>query len=148
MYIAFVRSLLLASGLLLPLVGLAQAGSDTSLAETLKANRWQKRVLLLCAASSDQPALKQQQTLLAQDKAGLQERDMLVLDLVTTEMSTADKQFLRQKLGIAEAPFTAVLIGKDGGIKRKDTAPITPQRLFGTIDTMPMRRQEAKGKKP
>jgi len=35
-----------------------------------------------------------------------------------------------------------VLIGKDGGEKLRSAQPITAERLFATIDAMPMRQSE------
>ena len=49
---------------------------------------------------------------------------------------------LRERLGLPADSFRAVLIGKDGGAKITAAAPIAPQRLFATIDAMPMRRTE------
>ncbi len=49
-------------------------------------------------------------------------------------------------MGIQANPFTAVLIGKDGGVKEKSSRPIPPADLFGTVDKMPMRRQEMRRK--
>ncbi|RZK33884.1 MAG: DUF4174 domain-containing protein, partial [Hymenobacter sp.] len=40
--------------------------------------------------------------------------------------------------------FSVVLIGKDGGVKLAQTQPLAPENLFGTVDKMPMRKQEAK----
>ena len=49
---------------------------------------------------------------------------------------------LRHRLGLPAKTFRVVLVGKDGGAKLASDAPIPPSRLFGTIDAMPMRRQE------
>jgi hypothetical protein len=38
--------------------------------------------------------------------------------------------------------FKVVLIGLDGGIKLQKNGQLTPEELFGTIDSMPMRRAE------
>ena len=39
-------------------------------------------------------------------------------------------------------PFEVVLIGLDGGVKLRQTLVLSCQKLFGTIDVMPMRRAE------
>ena len=39
--------------------------------------------------------------------------------------------------------FAAILIGKDGGIKLRADRPVAPDQLFGLIDSMPMRANEA-----
>ena len=133
--------LLLASGLAIGSLVQARAG-EPSLVERIKAQRWQKRVIVLCAPTAESAELKQQKTSLAAAEAQMQERDMLVLEAVETSLSPAEKQYVRQTLGVAPGSFAIVLVGKDGGVKRKETSPIAPQALFKTIDTMPMRRQE------
>lgn len=40
--------------------------------------------------------------------------------------------------------FTFLLIGRDGGEKLKSSEVVTPGKLFGLIDAMPMRKQEVK----
>jgi hypothetical protein len=80
-------------------------------------------------------------------EAQVKTRDMLVLEAIETELTTAEKQYVRQTLGITPGSFAVVLIGKDGGVKRKDSKPIDPKVLFETIDTMPMRRQEMRTNK-
>jgi hypothetical protein len=113
-----------------------------SLPETVKASRWKHRVLLLYAPTPDDADLQRQRQLLAPARAGLQERDMLVLEAVESTLPDADKSYLHQTLGLRAGAFAAVLIGKDGGVKRRDQKPVEPKTLYGTIDTMPMRREE------
>ena len=45
---------------------------------------------------------------------------------------------------VAPTDFTVLLLGKDGGEKLRSTKPISFETLRDTIDTMPMRKQEAK----
>ncbi|MGY2131615.1 DUF4174 domain-containing protein [Hymenobacter sp. HD11105] len=132
---------LMASGLALNC--LAQANrTEVSLPERIKAQRWQKRIVILCAPTAETPALTQQKASMRAAEAQVKTRDMLVLEAIETELTTAEKQYVRQTLGITPGSFAVVLIGKDGGVKRKDSKPIDPKVLFETIDTMPMRRQE------
>ncbi|MEM7519319.1 MAG: DUF4174 domain-containing protein [Planctomycetota bacterium] len=37
-----------------------------------------------------------------------------------------------------------MLVGKDGGIKRRWSEPLEPQEVFELIDVMPMRRSEVR----
>lgn len=134
--------LLLASGLVVS-SALAQA-SEGSLATWLPKQRWQKRVVLLCAPNSASSELKAQRQQLAAAPAELQERDIVVREVLFDQLSGPDRQYITQKLGVKPTGFTLLLIGKDGGVKRRETAPISQASLFGTIDTMPMRRQEAR----
>jgi hypothetical protein len=77
----------------------------------------------------------------------MQERDITVREVLFEQLSSADQQYLTQKMKVKLSGFTLVLIGKDGGVKRRETQPITPESLFQTIDVMPMRRNEARSAK-
>jgi hypothetical protein len=135
--------LLLLTGGLLISAALAQT-PEAALASWLPKQRWQKRVVLLCAPNSATPEWKAQRQLLAAASAELQERDMVVREVLFDQLSASDQQYLTQQLRVKSSGFTLLLIGKDGGEKRRETAPIRPASLFGTIDSMPMRRQEAR----
>ncbi|OWP63867.1 hypothetical protein CDA63_06550 [Hymenobacter amundsenii] len=121
----------------------AQTAPAASLVSTVKAARWRQRVLLICAPTATDAQLLKQRALLQPARAGLTERDLLVQELPWASLPEADRNYLRQ-LGGSPDSFRVLLIGKDGGVKRRDTAPVTPAALFATIDGMPMRRQEMK----
>ncbi|HEX8426568.1 DUF4174 domain-containing protein [Hymenobacter sp.] len=126
----------------------ATSSTKTSLAALLKASRWQKRVLLLCAPSATDANLLRQRQLLAPARADLDARDLLVHEVQLNHLSAADKKYLTETLRIPLTSFTTVLIGKDGGVKRRETEPVAPASLYSTIDVMPMRQQEMRqGKK-
>ena len=102
-------------------------------------------------ADASDPRVEEQANLLLAGRDALAERDMLVLvvtgDRVTTIFGEAppgvDAPSLRARYGVDTAsPFTALLIGKDGGVKWRETRPADPAELFVLIDTMPMRRAE------
>ncbi|SMB97214.1 conserved hypothetical protein [Hymenobacter roseosalivarius DSM 11622] len=138
---------LLLSGLVLGTVAQVPA-TKSSLPERIEAQRWRKRIVVLYASTAESAKLKQQLASLATAKAQVQARDILIIEAIETCLSTTEKQYIRQTLAVEPGDFAVVLIGKDGGVKRKETNPIDPKTLFETIDTMPMRRQEmrAKGK--
>lgn len=132
------------------LLGLLLFTSQTSkpmpLEQTLREYRWKKRVLLLAAPTAEQTDFKTQRALLNADKAGMAVRDFVVLEVFYNQLSAADQRFLLKKTGAVPPQFTAVLIGKDGGVKQQSRRPITPAALFGTVDKMPMRREEMRKK--
>jgi hypothetical protein len=131
-------SLLLLSMFLLS----AQTPTPASLEQTLRKSHWKKRVLLIAAPNAEQVDFKTQKALLAAHQADLAERDFLVLEVLYDQLSAADQRYLAQKVGVQPPRFTAVLIGKDGGVKEKSSHPIPAADLFGTVDKMPMRRTE------
>lgn len=116
-----------------------------SLAEALRAARWQHRVLLIGAPTASQADFQHQKKLLAAEAKGLAERDFQVIEVPYNQLTPADRQCWTQQLGQPVTGFRAVLIGKDGGIKRTETEPLAPASLFGTVDKMPMRRREMRG---
>ncbi len=121
----------------------AQTAPNISLEATVKAAHWRQRILLICAPTATDAQLLKQRALLQPARAGLTERDLLVRELPWNTLSEADRNYLRQ-LGVKTDSFRVLLIGKDGGMKRRDTEPVAPTALFATIDGMPMRRQEMK----
>ncbi|MFD1873974.1 DUF4174 domain-containing protein [Hymenobacter bucti] len=136
---------------LLPLVGLVLAAAlgvaqtpRPGLAQQLRASHWQKRVLLIGAPTAGQADFQRQQKLLAAVPGQLQERDLVVLELPYDQLSAADRQYWTRELKQSLTGFSVVLIGKDGGVKRTETQPLPVADLFGTVDKMPMRRQEAR----
>jgi hypothetical protein len=123
----------------LGLAAVAAMAAGAALAGPLDGYRDRARVLVLSAPDSGDAQLRAQRAALASVRAGVAERDLVVLEAVG---SGAEARALRERLGLPADSFRAVLIGKDGGAKITEAAPIAPQRLFATIDAMPMRRTE------
>jgi hypothetical protein len=105
-------------------------------AADLDGYRWRNRPVLLFAPSADDPGYAEQRAALQAARAGLVERDIVVL----SDTDPAADGALRRRLEPAD--FEVLLVGKDGGVKLRRQAPIPPAELFGVIDAMPMRRQE------
>lgn len=140
MKIIFILSLWL--GLALANSASTNAPTPSLLAKTIKANRWKKRLLLIVAPSVIDPYFKRQKALLTTVANELRERDFLVIDALTNQLSAVDKHYLMQTIKLKNTGFAVVLIGKDGGVKRTETKPIDPADLFEMVDKMPMRREE------
>jgi hypothetical protein len=108
--------------------------------DPLATYRWKSRVLLVFAPRADAPALAEQRRFIEKQKAGVQERDLVVLELT----SGAKAETLRRQFAVKPEEFRVILMGKDGGEKLRKSAPIAPDELFGLIDSMPMRQREAR----
>ena len=121
--------------------------SPPDLKQWLANNQWQHRLVLVYAPTDSDPDLKRQRALLATASAGLAERDLLVRELLADQLPDEDRAFLAQTLRITGSTFRVLLIGKDGGVKTRQTSPITPKQLFDTIDGMYMRQQEMKNRR-
>ena len=98
-----------------------------------------KRVVAIYTTSADNANYKQQIALLNADKPGLNSRDIVVETYIYNEENAAI--FNKNKI---KGFFTVTLTGKDGGEKYRSTQPVTLQKLYATVDAMPMRKQEAK----
>jgi Domain of unknown function (DUF4174) len=116
----------------------------------LSDQQWHHRIVLLFAPSKRSPAYQQQMAQWQAHQAGMQERDLKLVEVLGAgesrvdgqPMTSASAERLRQQFGITSQSFAVILIGKDGTEKQRDGVPIEPTALFRTIDAMPMRQQE------
>jgi hypothetical protein len=101
------------------------------------------------AGNGNDAALALQRQNFADHRSGLVERDIVVIWVVGNSVrsefgqppgSTAAQ--LRARFGMQKPGFRIFLVGKDGGIKLSQSRPLTVNRLFRTIDAMPMRVEE------
>jgi hypothetical protein len=115
---------------------------------------WQERLLILVAPSADDPAIVRQKRALRDAGDALAERRLRIIELYSEpdsddsgRLAPAQRRAIREGLGVASSDRQLVLIGLDGGIKRR--APLaTPLRdILQQIDGMPMRRQEIEDRK-
>jgi hypothetical protein len=112
---------------------------------------WQNnRVFIVFTDASDQRLEAQTNALLAHRDA-IADRDMTAIAVVGDHIKSiygdvpadTNAKALRARYQVeAGSSFTALLIGKDGGVKWREQRPADPSELFALIDTMPMRRQE------
>lgn len=117
---------------------------------SLDTHKWKNRLLLVFAPSEASAVYKQQMQLLVEQKAGLDDRDLLVVKLLATGTSYLDSQPIdemtaaqfRSQFNVGPEEFRVILLGKDGTQKRRDDNPVEPAVIFNQIDAMPMRQQE------
>jgi hypothetical protein len=98
-----------------------------------------KRILTLYTIEADQPVFKEQLLLLGKERAGLQERDVIIKTVIHSDQTAA--VFKKKNI---RAKFTMTLTGKDGGEKFRSNKLTSVSELYGIIDVMPMRKSEAK----
>ncbi|SFI03388.1 DUF4174 domain-containing protein [Methylobacterium brachiatum] len=123
-------------------LGLAALTFGAAMAGPLDTYRWRSRVLVLSAPDPADADLRAQRAALGPMRGGVAERDLVVVEAIG---DTPEARALRAQLSLPAGEFRAVLVGKDGGAKLTAAAPIPPQKLFATIDAMPMRRGEIEG---
>lgn len=120
-------------------IALSLAATPMMAAASLSAFQWENRILVILGDPGT-PHYVDQLRRLDEARPGLAERDMLVLGV--SGNGTLDADAVRQSLDPSGAAFEVVLIGKDGGVKHRQDAPIDPAELFAIIDAMPMRASE------
>jgi len=107
---------------------------------SLDALRWEKRPLVVFAPAAGDPRLKRQLAAVEAARAGFDKRDMELV--VVPGLMTAIQPGLRRRFDVGEDEFVVLLIGKDGGVKRRETKPVALGPVFKQIDGMPMRQRE------
>lgn len=98
------------------------------------------RIIWIFASDAGDASFMAQKSILAKDAAGLKERDIVVQEVIGSK--TNEAAFKKYKA--SATGFTFILTGKDGGEKLRSNEPISLEKLFNTIDAMPMRQQEMK----
>ena len=136
----------------LPLTGHGQNVSGSS-DKPLSAYRDKNRVLLVFAASPQDGAYIDQMKLWQGEKAGFDDRQLVVMLVFGNAKNTPPKTLepllpLMKKYGIDSNSFSVVLIGKDGHDAFHTAKPTPASVLYGIIDAMPMRRAETKRNLP
>ena len=112
--------------------------------------RWNKRVLVISAATADDRNLVEQQQELATTAEAFANRDMVLVTLLDNavstagdrELTTAEASAARAFVGIETGSFSLLLIGKDGSVKLSAESATPMTEIYALIDTMPMRQRE------
>ncbi len=112
--------------------------------KTLAAYRDNHRVLLVFAASDQDPAYLTQKKLWKSEKAGFDDRQLVVLPVFAEGRSgdTDPPGELAKRFGVETGKFAVILIGKDGHDAYRTGEPVKAEALYERIDAMPMRREE------
>jgi hypothetical protein len=127
--------------------------------DPLSAYRWTHRLLVVYV-----PETESGQAMLRTFRASLDDRmqDVLARDLLivpvgdlprpgealrpAVDLGARERSDVRRRFGLQSREAQLLLIGKDGGIKaRQSGAVLDLERIFELIDSMPMRRAEMQG---
>ncbi len=125
---------------------------SSTMGQVLKSHLWQDRVILVFASDMQDSNLQTQLQFFEKNLDGLKERKLTVYQITPTTLkkNSADffeknfKENLYQKYKPNKNEFTFILIGLDGGEKMRSTKVVSLAKLFGEIDSMPMRQWEIK----
>lgn len=132
------------------IIGFMIFGSMLNDVEVLSLNdfRWENRIIIVNSDLAQTKKSKQLE-LLMQDTIGLKDRNLLVFsvenemahELVNEKLYKIGEEQLT-KLNFTKGSFEIILIGKDGGIKLRNTSIVQNSEIYGLIDRMPMRQAE------
>jgi hypothetical protein len=125
---------------------LALSGAE---AYDLGQHQWRHRLLILVAPGGDDPLLAEQRRRIAQRRDAMLERDLLVFQILRDRGLAGERGLpagmltqLREQLDVTADDRLMILIGKDGGVKRRAPLSTDLAEIFSQIDAMPMRREE------
>lgn len=119
--------------------------------------QWKYRILVIYTVDNSAEEFLGQIQQFTQNIEAFDERDVVVFHAYNDELVALSKQpeglaisasSVKSALGIAsEDKFQVILVGKDGGIKLRESRVVSSQQLFTLIDGMPMRRSEKEKQK-
>jgi bifunctional DNA-binding transcriptional regulator/antitoxin component of YhaV-PrlF toxin-antitoxin module len=126
---------------------------DYAGAYDLDRHRWQDRLLFLVAPNAEDAELADQLRWIERRREAVLDRDLRVFQLFVDQgrvddqiLTPASVRLLRARLGLTEQDRLVILIGKDGGVKRRAGLNTDLSEIFLQIDGMPMRQQEMRAK--
>ena len=115
---------------------------------------WKNRLLFLFAPDSNNPSFKKLHNEIIAQEDEIEDRDLIVFEITEQGPSKMNKtglgpqaaEFMRHRFAVPRNTFTIILVGKDGGVKLKRHDPVGLEKIFGLIDSMPMRQNEMQRK--
>lgn len=139
-FIATIVSILISSS------GTASAKNGVELGDYL----WKKRPLLLFAPSPNSPVYRPVPDSLSAHLEQIHDRHMVIIEVFQNGLVRIDgksdsrhtAESFRQQFSAKKGELTAILVGKDGGLKLRQKGSLDLGEIFSLIDTMPMRQQE------
>jgi hypothetical protein len=121
------------------------------LSPSVSAPKLKHRSLIIFAPDTSSADLTKQKEVVARERDGLQQRDIVVVYVIGQDISaelgpepTAIPVKLRSHFKVARNDFRVVLIGKDSQTEMLSDAPVTADQLFQTIDATPARQNGVK----
>lgn len=117
----------------------------------LSKHRWDHRLVIVSSQDSSNALVSRQLEMFHTSKAELKERKLFVYQVqgntVSTDDGAVDSQTAKEVLRkVKLSDFEVILIGLDGGVKRRYQEIVSTEELFALIDSMPMRMEEMRRK--
>jgi len=115
---------------------------------------WRDRLLFLVAPSAEDRTLLHKRGEIDRRDDALVDRDMVFFQINADQgsrgelvLDASQVQQLRDQLNVERHDRVMILVGKDGGIKRRAPLEADLREIFLQVDTMPMRQTEIRSKK-
>lgn len=119
-------------------------------AQDLSVHKWENRLLILLTEDTEEMTYKKQLEELRNCRKGIKDRKLFVYQStknkfrmgVETEGDWRKSSGIYKKYKGNKSGFQILLNGLDGGVKMDESEIISCEKLFGIIDSMPMRKAE------
>lgn len=139
--------------LIIPIV-ISLISSISMTAQDLSSHQWKDRLLIVLTNDNSKKLYDDQMDILNEDIKGLEERKLVIYSVMPEQYIKGiyskkwiNSSLLNNRFRQDNKSFEVILIGLDGGIKLRQSDPLSLEKLFATIDAMPMRRNELRNKK-
>ena len=116
-------------------------------AQDLSKHQWKERLVLVIAKNKDNKNFQKQLAELQNHQNGLKDRKLVIYRILPKKYSIGFREENRnnsnelyQNYKDEERDFSVILIGLDGGEKLIQNEMLSAEKLFNTIDSMPMRQ--------
>ncbi len=123
-------------------------------AQDLSKHKWENRLILILTDDENNSTFQSQLEEFSKDLNGLKERKLIIYQIFPGEYKTGlngdnkkKSSRLYNEYKKTNAGFEVVLLGLDGGVKLRQNELLPLEKLYATIDVMPMRRNEIERKK-
>jgi uncharacterized membrane protein YpjA len=113
-------------------------------AQQLSDYKWKNRVLVLSDSPTYTNEFKKALQLIKDSSNEIEQRDLIILIYKKNHLYNLDDKEVLFKNNTIKYLKGYLLIGKDGGVKSKQSYPLQLEEIFELIDSMPMRRAEIK----
>ncbi|WP_179008898.1 DUF4174 domain-containing protein [Winogradskyella forsetii] len=127
--------------------------------QNLDSHKWENRLILIISKTQESEVYKSQIEEFETSYKGFAERRLIIYLILPNQYKSVDYQNdksdnnwttsskLFKRYADDQSDFKVILIGLDGSIKLQQNDLLTTDKLFETIDAMPMRRSEIKNRK-
>ncbi len=114
--------------------------------------QWKNRLVVVFADTTSNNRHRKQLEILKEEKAGFKERKLQLIlalpgkyrEIFPESSGWIQDPDLYKYRRLASEEFEVILIGLDGGVKKRQLFVLTAEKLFEEIDSMPMRQAEIK----